>query len=464
MRRRGTTSGARTERRSPGRRSRGRRGHRRDRQPHHPVRRVPDPGGREAGTRPHLRDRPELRQGRPRAPPRERRRPGEGHRHQGGRQDRPLDQGAAGPRAHAPAPRLGPGLRAPPEEVHAPERGAPGRLQALRRAQAQVAPRLWASSAGATSGSSPNSSAAHPPSRSPSSRVARAGIRSSSATRPSTSDGDPFPTHVLAHVPRRRSSRLAAGGGGLDLEAERAVRAPSPAFADAVARAHAEYARERARDDPERRAHGAASAGPGDGLKCLHAHYAHHLAGGDDVGRRVGGRATVEPDPRRAARAAWPRWTRGRTRPACSSPSRTEGGGFEELARDMVITRLGQGVDATGRLAPDALERTLEVIARYVRRARALHVERIRVGATAAVRDASNARRVRTPGRASSPDPRPRSSAGTRRRGSRSSAPPGAWTPRRPSSCSTSAAARPSSSSGRSARPPRSRRRWGASG
>ena len=66
-------------------------------------------------------------------------------------------------------------------------------------------------------------------------------------------------------------------------------------------------------------------------------------------------------------------------------------GGFEELARDMVITRLGQGVDATGRLAPDALERTLEVIARYVRRARALHVERIRVGATAAVRDASNA-------------------------------------------------------------------------
>jgi exopolyphosphatase/guanosine-5'-triphosphate,3'-diphosphate pyrophosphatase len=68
-----------------------------------------------------------------------------------------------------------------------------------------------------------------------------------------------------------------------------------------------------------------------------------------------------------------------------------EGGGFEDLARDMVITRLGQGVDETGRLAPDALERTLEVIARYVRRARALHVERIRVGATAAVRDASNA-------------------------------------------------------------------------
>src|SRR4030095_7485616 len=124
-------------RRSPGR-SRGRRGHRRDRQPHHPVRRLPDPGGRQDGARPHLRDRQELRQGRPRASPRERRRPGEGHRHQRGRQDRPLDQGAAGPRAHAPAPRFRPGLRGPPEEVHAPERGAPGGLQALRRAQAQV--------------------------------------------------------------------------------------------------------------------------------------------------------------------------------------------------------------------------------------------------------------------------------------------------------------------------------------
>jgi exopolyphosphatase/guanosine-5'-triphosphate,3'-diphosphate pyrophosphatase len=68
-----------------------------------------------------------------------------------------------------------------------------------------------------------------------------------------------------------------------------------------------------------------------------------------------------------------------------------EVGGFEDLARDMVITRLGQGVDETGRLAPEALQRTLGVLARDIRRARALHVERIRVAATAAVRDAANA-------------------------------------------------------------------------
>ena len=41
-------------------------------------------------------------------------------------------------------------------------------------------------------------------------------------------------------------------------------------------------------------------------------------------------------------------------------------------------------------LDPDALERTVAVLARYSRRARALGAERIRVGATSAVRDAAN--------------------------------------------------------------------------
>ena len=190
----------------------------------------------------------------------------------------------------------------------------------------------------------------------------------------------------------------------MDLEAERAVRHRA-GFADAVARAHAEYARERARDDPGAEEHGGVG-GTRRGLKCLHAHYAHHLAGGDDVvGAWVA--TTVEPihDERPGRVAAVDQGTNS-TRLLVAEPR--EGGGFEELARDMVITRLGQGVDETGRLAPDALERTLEVIARYVRRARALHVERIRVGATAAVRDASNAHAFERPVR-ELPDPRPRS-------------------------------------------------------
>src|SRR5207342_2462021 len=55
------------------------------------------------------------------------------------------------------------------------------------------------------------------------------------------------------------------------------------------------------------------------------------------------------------------------------------------------------GVDETDRLAPEALQRTLMVLARYVRRAKALHVERIRVAATAAVRDAANAAEFERP-------------------------------------------------------------------
>ena len=55
----------------------------------------------------------------------------------------------------------------------------------------------------------------------------------------------------------------------------------------------------------------------------------------------------------------------------------------------MVITRLGRGVDETGRIAPESLALTAAVFETYVRRARALHAERIRVGATA-VRDAAN--------------------------------------------------------------------------
>ena len=61
-----------------------------------------------------------------------------------------------------------------------------------------------------------------------------------------------------------------------------------------------------------------------------------------------------------------------------------------EICRDMVITRLGKGVDERGTLDPAAIERATEAIARFRRRARALHAEEVRIGATSAVRDASN--------------------------------------------------------------------------
>lgn len=61
------------------------------------------------------------------------------------------------------------------------------------------------------------------------------------------------------------------------------------------------------------------------------------------------------------------------------------------LDRQMVITRLGQGVDATGRLDPAAIERTVEVLRRYRTSIDAHDVASVRMTATSAARDAANA-------------------------------------------------------------------------
>jgi exopolyphosphatase/guanosine-5'-triphosphate,3'-diphosphate pyrophosphatase len=59
--------------------------------------------------------------------------------------------------------------------------------------------------------------------------------------------------------------------------------------------------------------------------------------------------------------------------------------------REMRMVRLGQGVDATGRLADEALERTFAAIDEYAALIRDHDVERIRFCATSASRDAENA-------------------------------------------------------------------------
>jgi exopolyphosphatase/guanosine-5'-triphosphate,3'-diphosphate pyrophosphatase len=66
-------------------------------------------------------------------------------------------------------------------------------------------------------------------------------------------------------------------------------------------------------------------------------------------------------------------------------------GELADVDRRMEIVRLGQGVDATGRLAPEALERTFRVLADYARAISAAGAGRARMVATSATRDASNA-------------------------------------------------------------------------
>lgn len=65
-------------------------------------------------------------------------------------------------------------------------------------------------------------------------------------------------------------------------------------------------------------------------------------------------------------------------------------GGRVPLERVMHITRLGAGVDATGRLDPAAVDRTCEVLATFRSRLEAMGVEKVRVAATSAARDAAN--------------------------------------------------------------------------
>lgn len=63
---------------------------------------------------------------------------------------------------------------------------------------------------------------------------------------------------------------------------------------------------------------------------------------------------------------------------------------LEPVERLMVITRLGQGVDATHALHPDAIERTVATLRDYGAVAERLGVERMRATATSAARDATN--------------------------------------------------------------------------
>ena len=102
---------------------------------------------------------------------------------------------------------------------------------------------------------------------------------------PILDNGRPMPTRywLVAERLRRLVGRLESTGG---------VRAAEAAVdPDELAAAHARYAAERDAAVPEGHRGPTPSAGVGGtrrGVKCLHAHYAWHLAGGDDpVGRWV---------------------------------------------------------------------------------------------------------------------------------------------------------------------------------
>jgi exopolyphosphatase/guanosine-5'-triphosphate,3'-diphosphate pyrophosphatase len=66
------------------------------------------------------------------------------------------------------------------------------------------------------------------------------------------------------------------------------------------------------------------------------------------------------------------------------------GGTVHELDRRTIVTRLGEGVDRTGRLSDAALARTFAATEEYARTCERLGAQRVRFVATSASRDAEN--------------------------------------------------------------------------
>jgi exopolyphosphatase/guanosine-5'-triphosphate,3'-diphosphate pyrophosphatase len=201
--------------------------------------------------------------------------------------------------------------------------------------------------------------------------------------RPIDAGGHPFPTIYWLTCPDavKAVSRSESEGWIARLDDD-------PEIASGVDAAHRAYAEERGALLPGADTWGGVG-GARAGIKCLHAHYAFHLAGGDDpVGRWTAERVEPihadEPGGRVAA------IDQGTNSTRLLVLERAPDGEPVELARDMVITRLGKGVDETGRLDTDSIARTVDIVSRFGRRARALHADRIRLAATSAVRDASN--------------------------------------------------------------------------
>ncbi len=73
-----------------------------------------------------------------------------------------------------------------------------------------------------------------------------------------------------------------------------------------------------------------------------------------------------------------------------ADPAPDAAGGLVDVHREMRVVRLGQGVDATGRFAAEAIERTRVALADYVDFMKSVGVQRVRMVATSATRDAGN--------------------------------------------------------------------------
>src|SRR3954454_6009432 len=69
---------------------------------------------------------------------------------------------------------------------------------------------------------------------------------------------------------------------------------------------------------------------------------------------------------------------------------KVDGGSVEQLERRSTVTRLGQGVDSSGRLAEEAMQRVHDVLAEYREAIDSCGAGNVVALATSAVRDSDN--------------------------------------------------------------------------
>lgn len=205
---------------------------------------------------------------------------------------------------------------------------------------------------------------------------------------PLLDDGTPMPTRwwLVGEPERTWVGRLESTGGVAAAEA-----AVDP---DLLAAAHARYGEARDAQVPPGHTGPRPSGGVGGtrrGVKCLHAHYAWWLAGGDDpVGAWVADRLAEQDLHADVATGPVAAIDCGTNSTRLLIAERGADGSLVSLVRRMQITRLGQGVDATGRLDDEAIARTLEVLGSYRDDMDAHGVLGVRATATSAARDALN--------------------------------------------------------------------------
>ena len=247
------------------------------------------------------------------------------------------------------------------------------------------------------------------------------GLPDVAETAPRLPDGSPFPTLYYLTCPRAAAavSKLEAAG----LMREMTARLADDGLRRRYEAAHRDYL---ARREMAARAAGVEPLPPGtqsaggmpERVKCLHALVAHELAAagvnpfGAEALEAVGawwlsGPCVGEPVLTSRVRALCRRALRpGRRAVTCRvaavdcgtnslrllladvDPGRAE---LTDVIRRMEIVRLGQGVDQTGRLAPEALARTMAVLRDYADVIARSGAQAVRMVATSATRDADNA-------------------------------------------------------------------------